>query len=198
MGTKRRSITVAAAVLLGLAAAAPAYAGTAAAPPAQGAGGCNLNLDTGAVRCFDSFQEAIVHATGGLIADAPADARTAAASTEFAARMNALTEADGSPAAAVASVPISTFWQHPDEGGEFWNVTGNSGCGNGTTIAYRISDIDNYDTWWDDRISSSQGWNACEPNLYEDPNYAGAQTGWHSRRMHLGAMEDQASSIRWR
>ncbi|MBD3008958.1 hypothetical protein IEJ02_34165 [Streptomyces sp. 5-10] len=189
-----------AALALPLGAAPSAQAGQAG-PDSSVAGtarNCTVQVKTGAVACYDTFRNAILHATSGAVADAPLDARTAAADPAFTRRLNALVKPDGSPVPGVTSIPLSASFQHPNRGGSTWIDVADRGCDNDTGVEYSRSNIADYDEWWDDRISSFEGYANCEPNMYEDHGFKGAQTGWHRSLMDMGAMEDKASSIKWR
>lgn len=144
--------------------------------------------------CFQTFREAIAHATGGRLTDVPNDPAAALASKTFERRINALSRIDAQ--AAVSSIE----YQHPNyNSGGGKTLTFRLGrCGSDTSWDYRLSDIDNISTWWDDRISSYRGYNGCQVNHYEHPNWSGAQTGYHSNDGDMGAMEDVTSSLAWR
>ncbi|MFE9298381.1 hypothetical protein [Streptomyces niveus] len=193
MRITHRSATVAASLLLGLVGAVPAQA----AGTQQGQS-CNVYVETGAVECYKTYRESIFHATNGLVTNAPADARTAMASEDFARRLNSMVRADGTPVSGVTDVVISTSYQHPNGGGSIISHVRPSGCDTDTGWEWSLNDIDDFDTAWDDRISSWRGYSNCQVNMWEDPGYGGAQTGWHTNLMNMGLMEDEASSIAWR
>ncbi|MGP3978288.1 hypothetical protein ACTWQF_30610 [Streptomyces sp. 8N114] len=146
------------------------------------------DVDDGSVACYGSFREAISAASEGRITDAPQDAHAAATSKTFRQRL--------------ADPILSVSYQHPnfnrDEDGATMTLRGDGGCDGDKGVEHELHDIDEIDTGWDDVVSSFIGSSNCQANYYEDPGYDGSRTGYHGNLAHMGDMEDEASSIRWR
>lgn len=159
---------------------------------------CVVHVSTDTIACYETFREAISQATGGFIKDAPMDARAAIASEGFTQEINSMVEADGSPRTGVKSVVASI--QFSDKNGQGTTLTAKSerGCDDNADVDGEWRDVDNISPAWDDQISSFRGYSKCQVNMWEHPGFNGANNGWQSSDMDMGAMNNQASSIRWR
>ncbi|GAA2332583.1 hypothetical protein [Streptomyces violaceusniger] len=147
---------------------------------------CVMNVADGSVACYNSFRDAIRAATDGRVADAPEDAHLAA------------TEEYG----ILADPILSVSYQHPnynrDRDGATMTLRGAGGCDSDDGVEHALYDIDDIDTKWDDTVSSFISSSNCQAEYYEHPGYGGSRTGWRNSMADMGAMEDEASSIRWR
>ncbi|WP_019358953.1 MULTISPECIES: hypothetical protein [Streptomyces] len=185
----RRTVTLAATVLLAGAVTAPA----AQAAPASSGGGprhCTLDLNTGAERCFADFTAAVEHASGGRIDDAPASARAAAHDSGFRARARSLA-ADGERQA--DGVIQGTFFEDVDFGGDSLTITGASLCEKDGWVDYQYDLQDA----WKNRISSVQPWGNCWLWLYPEPDLGGDRDGpFKENTADIGSfMNDRTQSI---
>lgn len=56
--------------------------------------------------------------------------------------------------------------------------------------------VSNIGSTWNDRISSFQGYSNCQPRLFENANYTGANYGPYDHSANVGAaMNDRTTSI---
>ncbi|MGP3975625.1 hypothetical protein ACTWQF_16765 [Streptomyces sp. 8N114] len=190
----RRSVTLTASVLLAGAVTAPAAQAAPTGPAAPGEGGqprhCTLDLSTGAERCYASFTEAVDHASGGRIDDAPASARTAVHDSRFRAEARS-PAADGDRQA--DSVIQGTFFDDPGFGGDSLTISGEGLCEKDGWVDYQ-HDLEDA---WKNRISSVQPWGNCWVWLYPEPNLGGDRDGpFKENTSDIGAlMNDRTQSI---
>ncbi|MFE0424134.1 hypothetical protein [Streptomyces sp. NPDC058953] len=166
---------------------------------AQTGPNCTERVETGAVTCYATFREAIRHATGGAVTDAPLDARTAMADPTFAKRLNAQVNADGTPAPGITTVPIAVYYDREDHKSPPALIHyASRGCDNDNGVEHAIRDLGVTFRSWNDRISSFRGFSKCQINLYEHRNFKGKQTGYRDSMKRLGNMNNKASSMRLR
>jgi hypothetical protein len=195
------------------AAAAPPAASAPSAATASPAQHC-VSGPSGEATCYATFTEAIAAATGGEIADAPADARLALADERFANRINAIAlkrAADLQSGALAAHItPASTVvigisYLDANYGGNTWVWNQPYGCdGNPYTIDFEVYNLNmspyaNYG--FNDNISSFHSYSNCQTVLYEDWYWGGSATNGGVPIADMSwvgaAMNDRASSIRW-
>jgi hypothetical protein len=190
-GLRRRIAIAAVAATAALGAAFATSDQTALAATAATGQNCVTDLSTGGERCFGSFRDALGYATDGRVTDASANPKAALADKGVVAQLNARSAVAG----ARASYVIGVIY---DGAGMTWSshtfVT-NRGC----TDTY--NDVD----WelayvgdsWNDDIGSVRGYSNCAMKLYEHANFGGVATPWYTWAPHLGALQEEASSIRW-
>ncbi|HEX8346039.1 MAG TPA: hypothetical protein VF657_15060 [Actinoplanes sp.] len=192
--------------VVGLAAIAAVAVGTGpavAAPPAAGAAAgrhCVVQLPDQKVSCFSEFRAAIAAATNGRITDAPNDPAAAATDWAFERRINEASSLPRSTAAAVEYYVLSIEFEHRyrgDNGGQTHIFSATSKCIEDGLRDFQVDDIRNIDPWWNDRISSSQGYNTCDVNHYEHSNQNGRSTGAQPYTDSMGVMNDLTTSLTW-
>ncbi|WUI02816.1 beta/gamma crystallin family protein [Spirillospora sp. NBC_00431] len=158
---------------------------------------CVINLAAGgAVTCYETFTAAIAAATGGKITGAPRDAHSAASNPAFKRRIEAIAQAKGQSARQEAETVIGFEYQHSKFRGRVWTVRTSHGCDRDNGVEWEVKSL--YDNWWNDRISSFETFANCQANHYENAGGRGVDHGYRNSTRHMGAMNDQTSSIRWR
>jgi hypothetical protein len=166
------------------------------------------------VVCYATFTEAIAAATGGQIADAPADPKESLEDPRFGERLNALARqktADlhsGKIADHVTpygGVVIGISYIDAGYAGNSWVWIQPHGCdGLWSTVDFTVPNLNTspYSNYgFNDSISSFRSFANCGTVLYDDWWFGGAATngGYPIEDMsYVGdAMNDRASSIRW-
>jgi len=172
---------------------------------------CNVG-PRGETTCFATFTEAIAHATGGRITDAPSGPHSEAEESAFVARVNALEKerianVAGGVTTNALTVLIGTVYKSPnyslDE--QTWNFLQNRGCDgnqqisdfivvNLNTAPYTVSDMN-------DNISSFHSYSNCATVMWNDWYFMNAYTNDGVPVVDMPslgpAFNDQASSIAW-
>lgn len=102
----------------------------------------------------------------------------------------------GIASATTATIIVGYLWENENYGGSNVAFTVDSSSATpcvGTTWTF------NYlgNIGWHDRADSMKSASGCRMNLYADPNYVGAQTGWQYQLASLGVMHDAGDSLRF-
>ncbi|MFJ2787354.1 MULTISPECIES: hypothetical protein [unclassified Streptomyces] len=179
-------------LLLGATAVAvPARADTAGEPR----GHCVVDLSASGTTCFGTVREAISHATHGQVTDAPLTARAALTDRTLTAKLEGPQSAG--QGLAVAYV-LSIEYRYPNKDGETITFTGPQPCVEDGQRDYLVNDVRDRDPWWNDRISSFQGYNTCDVNHYEHTVANGGDTTGPRRSMNdMGAMNNRTTGLTW-
>ncbi|MFC4335122.1 hypothetical protein [Salininema proteolyticum] len=199
---KRKLLTtLAAAGLMTLASAGPAAAATGDFSPSKG-DHCVTNLDTLETNCYETFTESIAEATGGIVTDAPSDPLDAVESKAFADSVNYGMDATQSSVEPKADAYLlSVEYEHRyrgGNGGKTWAHYGTRPCLVDGKRDYQINDIrTQVDPWWNDRISSFQGYHTCDVNHYQHSHQEGSSTGPKKSMDDMGYMNDRTTSLTW-
>lgn len=186
--TPRRFVGATVAVATGLICAPWAQPASAAAPaPSSAARHCVVDARSGQQSCFGTFTEAVEHATGGRIADAPATPGAAAASKSFR------TEAAEADVGAQGDVIQGTFFDDKDFTGASLTISGPELCEKDGWVNWQYDLGDD----WKNRVSSVQPWGNCAIWLYPEPNLGGDRDGpFDENTADVGQMmNDRAQSI---
>jgi hypothetical protein len=148
---------------------------------------CWYNVSTHEGACFSTFREVVADITDGRV--------------QFAGVPSAMTDAvaaeiaDG-PVPAAAPYVLVTVWDDANYQPASTMYTASSGCGTDSGWDWELG---NLGTSWNDRISSFKSFSDCSTKLYEDADYGGSTYGYYVNSSYVGAaMNDRASSIRWR
>ncbi|MFJ7417821.1 hypothetical protein ACIQXD_04295 [Streptomyces uncialis] len=172
---------------------------TAIAVPAQAQAAekpgdhCVANLSTGSNECFGTFRESIAFATNGQVTDAPLTARAAVADKTLKAKLEGPQTAGANRAAAYA---LSIEYQLSGYGGATLTITANAPCVQDGQRDFTVNDIRDIDPWWNDRISSFQGYNTCDVNHYENQVVNGGDTtGPKASMSSMGAMDNKTTGL---
>jgi hypothetical protein len=184
---------------------------TSAAATADAARHC-VSAPDGQATCYASFTEAIAAATGGAIADAPADARDALDDASFTERINALAHAKptardlgfGGPALNFGSAVIGIVYKDAGYGGNTWVFTQPYGCNGDGAADFSVGNLNDRpysDYGFNDAISSFHSYSGCRTVLFEHWYFQGAASNGGVPLYDLGyvgdAMNDRATSILW-
>lgn len=140
--------------------------------------------------CFGTFTEAIAAATGGRIADAPADP-AAAVDPEFDNRIEAAGEAGPQ-----SHIVLAISHSGTGHSGATLTSTSHSTCASSGKVHKSLGSIG---SGWSDRISSFRSFADCRITLYNFTQCHGAQRTWtrNEKPTSIGAMNDIASSMRF-
>jgi hypothetical protein len=180
----------------------------ASAAPTAAADQCVVNAvspkdptQVSTMRCFTSFRAAITYATGGRITDAPNNARTAAKSKKFTARVNSLADSV-TPLDSAGSGGILVAIEYWDigYGDPSLVVWGSHACSaTYSDVDYYLADLRQNGRGWNDKISSLYGYNHCWQRLYEHIGFGGEYVGWvkYVSDLRNFFFNDRASSIRF-
>ncbi|MFG3053446.1 hypothetical protein ACGFZP_21200 [Kitasatospora sp. NPDC048239] len=122
------AVLAATAIALSLSGAATAVAQPAAAGGTS-ARHCVVSAEDGQSQCFGTYREAISHATGGRIADAPLTASAAARDNAFAEELNSTAGLSG-------LVVLGTIYQDFFFEGQSVTFTGPHDCYDGNSADY--------------------------------------------------------------
>ncbi|MDX2396270.1 MULTISPECIES: hypothetical protein [unclassified Streptomyces] len=175
--TSRIAVAAAATVL-----ALGAGAATASAAPAPR--NCVLNVDSGSMRCYDTFQDAVTASTNGRITDAPLSAKHI--DQKLVDRLKG-----SSGTAGAQAVQLGVVYTDSNYGGSALVLTGGSACGSGNG---RDGQIDLEGTW--NNSVSSLTTLSCWLELWDAPNASGVHQEYQQSTSYVGdAMNDRASSI---
>ncbi|MCA2211927.1 hypothetical protein [Jidongwangia harbinensis] len=195
-----RTLMLTSATALGLAlapAVAPAQAAAAPVPGAGTSGHCVLDVsaERPAPVCFGSFTEAIARATGGRIADAPADAGTALKDARFRARVEDSNARGAGRSNSLADVLIGIEFEDSDFDDNEWVVTAAWGCTSSLAdVDWHVAELGSY---WNDQVGSYQTFSGCRAQHFEHSHFTGISMAYDTGRADMGWMDDEASSIRW-
>ncbi|MFD6183143.1 hypothetical protein [Streptomyces goshikiensis] len=175
--TSRIAIAAAATILaLGTAVA------TANAAPAPR--NCVLNIDSGSVQCYGTFQEAVTASTNGRITDAPLSAKYI--DQKLADRLKGSSGTTGAEA-----VQLGVIYTDSNYGGSALVLTGGSGCQSGNGRDAQI----NLEGTWNNSVSSLTTL-SCWLELWDAPNTSGVHQEYQQSTSYIGdAMNDRASSV---
>ncbi|WP_124290735.1 hypothetical protein [Streptomyces sp. ADI91-18] len=158
-------------------------AATANAAPAPR--NCVLNIDSGSMQCYDTFQEAVTASTNGRIADAPLSAKHI--DQKLADPLKGSSDTTGAQA-----VQLGVIYTDSNYGGSALVLTGGgSGCqsGNGRDAQINLEGI------WNNSVSSLTTL-TCWLELWDAPNASGVHQEYQQSTSYVGdAMNDRASSI---
>ncbi|MFG2995374.1 hypothetical protein [Streptomyces sp. NPDC048340] len=198
--------TVAAAALLTL--VAPSGAAVAATGrSSSGEKHCTVRPNQREAACFDTFPQAIAHATNGAVR-LPAGARTVTqqqldagmAATGF--RANGANGVNGVNGANGATV-IAVIYNDSNFGGHSFTFVKDHGCdGDWGTVEFEEGNLryfnDNTGFNWGDEIGSAQEYAGCHGIYYEHSWFNTRKSGRTVEGVWSGGwMDDEASSIRW-
>ncbi|HEU4727061.1 MAG TPA: hypothetical protein VFT22_04210 [Kofleriaceae bacterium] len=170
-----------------------------------------VSVPGGPATCFATFTEAIAFATGGEIADAPADSLAVRDDDGFADRINAIARqrtADvrgGAPIPHAGDIVIGISYLDAGFHGNTWVFLEATGCdGNLLTVDFAVPNLNTKpfsDFGFNDSISSFRSFSGCQTLLNDDWFYSGPATnnGVPITDMDfVGSLRnDKASSIRW-
>jgi len=180
--------------------AVPAVAAQAA--PAEG-GACvaRATNDAPAMRCFDTFAEALQFASGGRLTDGPKNGQGAIDDPAFNAKVDAANAAaarDRSVSATAAyDTVISIEYRgvnYVDSAPLIWLGTGNCSTSTNNTD-YEVSSMP---AGYNDNISSHRDYANCYTKHWENTGNSGAVVGYNGSRSNIGAaMDNRTSSEQW-
>lgn len=131
-------------------------------------------------QCFDTFAEAIAHATDGQVR-LPKNAVTMSDAQ--------LRSADDS---AVAATVLGTEYEGTGYGAPTLTLTGSGGCA-GSTV-YGFPDLSDYG--WNNRPSSAKAYGGCWSDHYDDAGYGDPMFRCTGNCSGLGALNNRTSSIK--
>lgn len=175
--TSRIAVAAAATVL-----ALGAAAATANAAPAPR--NCVLNIDSGSMQCYGTFQEAVTASTNGRITDAPLSAKYI--DQKLANRLKG-----SSGTTQAEAVQLGVIYTDSNYGGSALVLTGGSGCQSGNGRDAQI----NLEGTWNNSVSSLTTL-SCWLELWDAPNASGVHQEYQQSTSYIGdAMNDRASSI---
>jgi hypothetical protein len=141
--------------------------------------------DVAEYQCFDTFADAIAHATDGKV-QLPANAVTVSDEQ--------LTEAgvtSSSDVSAVVSTVLGTEYDGTSYGGGTLTLTGSGGC-DGTRFGFpNLSDYG-----WNNKPSSAKAYGGCWSDHYDDPSYGDPMFRCTGNCPGLGGLNNKTSSIR--
>ena len=184
-----RSILAAGLLLGGAVVVVPAQANAAE----KAHDNCMLNLSTGEHACYSTFREAIAHGTNGQVTNAPFSARTAAADKTLATKLSGPQVAG--PGLETSYI-LSVEYQLSDYSGESYTFFADAPCVEDGQRDFTVNDIRDYDPWWNDRISSFDGFNTCDVNHYENQVVNGGDTtGAKPYMATMGAMDNKTTGL---
>ncbi|GGS20843.1 hypothetical protein Snoj_21710 [Streptomyces nojiriensis] len=157
-------------------------AATATAAPAPR--NCVLDIDSGSMQCYDTFQEAVTASTNGRITDAPLSAKHI--DEKLADRLKGSSSTAGAEA-----VQLGVIYTDSNYGGSALVLTGGSGCQSGNGRDAQI----NLEGTWNNSVSSLTTL-SCWLELWDAPNTSGVHQEYQQSTSYIGdAMNDRASSI---
>ncbi|MEU8775610.1 hypothetical protein [Streptomyces sp. NPDC048606] len=157
-------------------------AATANAAPVQK--NCVLNIDSGDMRCYGTFREAVAASTEGRVTDAPLSAQHI--DQKLADRLKGVPDTAGASA-----VQLGVVYTDANYGGSALVLTGGSGCQSGNGRDAQI----NLDGTWNNSVSSLTTL-SCWLELWDAPNTSGVHQEYQQSTSYVGdAMNDRASSI---
>ncbi|MET9609352.1 hypothetical protein ABZZ17_30535 [Streptomyces sp. NPDC006512] len=158
--------------------------GAATANAAPAPRNCVLNIDSGSMRCYGTFQEAITASTHGRITDAPLSAKHI--DQKLADRLKASADTAGAQDA-----QLGVVYTDSNYGGSALVLTGGSGCQSGNGRDAQI----NLEGTWNNSVSSLTTL-SCWLELWDAPNTSGIQQEYQQSTSYVGdAMNDRASSV---
>ncbi|MFT7838255.1 hypothetical protein Q5530_19135 [Saccharothrix sp. BKS2] len=198
--SRRKKITAAfAGLVLTLAWVVSAPAASAAegksAASATGGTHCTLSVKTRAVDCFATITESIAHATGGRVADAPADVLAAVTDPGVTARIN------GGGPGALAVLGIQYYLSN--YGSHSLTVNGpDVGCDNPVDPPeYFVAPLPNLvpsgGINWNNNIRSFQSYSNCYQLMFDDAACTVPLYGWAPFAADLGVANDRTECIYW-
>ncbi len=169
---------------------------------------CVRTVGHSETECFSTFRAAISAATGGRVADAPANASELATDRALQKRLFAAprgSSATDSGRLSPRSVGdndvvgccnvISVEYEHTGFGGNTltYRVKGHPCDGDGgleVGVQY-VGDK------WNDEISSYVGSGRCQVKHYQHSGYNGSSTRLRQQDNNMGVFNDETSSIKW-
>ncbi|MFG2621829.1 hypothetical protein ACGFXC_29840 [Streptomyces sp. NPDC048507] len=181
--TSRIAIATATTILaLGTAAA------TANAAPAPQ--NCVLNIDSGSMRCYGTFREAVAASTHGRVTDAPLSGKHI--DRALADRLKDTTGATSTNGTKGAQdVQLGVIYTDSNYGGSALVLTGGSGCRSGNGRDAQL----NLEGTWNNSVSSLTTL-SCWLELWDAPNTSGTHQEYQQSTSYVGdAMNDRASSV---
>lgn len=179
-----RITTIAATTILAVAAAGLVGSAAHAAPAERH---CVVDLDDGAVSCYDTFGEALADATGGQVTALPEDLDKAVGEANAATKSGLL--------GGGVDLTLSIEYEDEDFDDSTLTAKGSHEC---TTdyydIDYLMPELGDY---WNDQIDSFRAYSNCWVKHFEHSEYRGAWIGPSGDQSDMGWMHDKASSIVW-
>lgn len=196
MRIRTLALATLAAATMGITAMSTAAAAEQAPAPEKDRS-CVMDVSSGTTSCYRTFTEAIAEATGGKIADAPADASAGVKDPRLAARLNATSKKTntGTVNRVAADIVIGIEYEDSDFEDSSLIYSAPWGC------TGPINDFDwgvaSLPSGWNDQIGSYRGYGGCWVRHFEHINYTGVFTAFDSGQADMGWMDDEASSIQW-
>ncbi|WP_020388377.1 hypothetical protein [Kribbella catacumbae] len=177
------------AVIIGGFAAPPAAASVADDEMAETSGEtCVVNVQTKKQRCFDSFAQAVSHATAGKVRTGTKTARQAAADPAFERQINAIA------ATPAASYVLSIEWLSGNFSGAQRVFTATGPCDSSADLDWQLGYVGDD---WNDRITSFRGYSNCLVKHWEHKDFRGLSTGLQSESSNLGILDNRTSALQW-
>ena len=169
-----RSLATAAALSLGLAIGVAPLASAASLGGADRLAGtattpyCSFDLSTGRHACADTEAAMI----------AARDAARSAQSTTYV---------------------LAKLYDNNGRTGPYAEIDASGPCDTNSDVDWSTTNIGiDISTYWNDRISSFQGYSNCQIRIYENANFGGASYGTYTSSNYVGdAMNDRTTSLRY-
>ena len=113
------------------------------------------------------------------------------ASTE--AKLQSLVSSSVAPLA--TSYLLGRFYDDINRTGPYLDIFASGPCDTNSDVDWSVANIG---ATWNDRVTSFQGYSACEIRVYENENYGGATYGAFASTNYVGdAMNDRTTSMRF-
>ncbi|MEV0278725.1 hypothetical protein AB0I22_20395 [Streptomyces sp. NPDC050610] len=145
---------------------------------------CVLNVDSGSMRCFTTFREAIAVSTHGQVTDAPVSAQHVAHDQKLLDRLRELPTGRGG-----LTAQLGILYKDWNYGGGSLTLNGGSACANGNGRDYTGELVD-----WNDTVSSVAPV-GCWIELFADAHQSGYHQEYQNSTAYVGdSMNDRASS----
>ncbi|MFG2876426.1 hypothetical protein ACGFYU_15800 [Streptomyces sp. NPDC048337] len=190
-----RTSTLAGAVAVAALMTVAAPSGAAVAATGGGEKHCTVRPNQREAVCFDTFPQAIAHATNGAVR-LPAGAKTV---TQQQLDAGAAAGGFGANEATV----IAVIYNDSNFGGHSFTFVKDHGCdGDWGTVDFEEGNLryfnDNTGFNWGDEIGSAQEYAGCHGIYYEHSWFNTRKSGRTVEGVWSGGwMDDEASSIRW-
>lgn len=188
-------------ILLAAAAVALATAGLTGTASAASAGtepaAKQCLVSDGRATCFDSLDALVAHATDGQVTKAPSTAARAAADRGADVKIDLPEDGVGTQDLYRDAI----IWEHRyrgDNGGSYAEIWFNGPCIEDGARDFGIPDVRNVSglgQFWNDRVSSFQGYWTCDINAYEHSSYTGDSTSPRRYMDSMGDMNDEMTSL---
>lgn len=94
-----------------------------------------------------------------------------------------------------SSYLLGRFYDDINRTGPYLDIFASGPCDTNADLDWSVFNIG---STWNDRVSSFQGYSACEIRIYENEGYTGATYGTYSSTNYVGdAMNDRTTSMRF-